>query len=76
MHKLKNIPHGTVQLLTLESEALKNNQLGDPTTREVPVYLPPNYDASQHYPLIMELAPYTGSGLGRVGWKEFYRKPA
>ena len=39
--------------------------------RECPVYLPPDYSPKSHYPLLLDLAPYTSSGLARVAWKNF-----
>jgi enterochelin esterase-like enzyme len=42
---------------------LRNNPLGDPYQRRVPVYLPPGYDGSQgHYPVVYLLAGFTGRG--------------
>ena len=53
---------GTVQLTQLDSTALKNNPLGDPSVRPVPVYTPPGYDAqgSRRYPVLYCLHGYTG----------------
>ena len=64
---------GTLLQLAHTSKVLKNNPLGDPHQRTLPVYLPPGYDAhpTKHYPLIFELAGFTGSGLGRIAWKNF-----
>jgi len=66
--------HGTqsqVRRIIVKSEILKKNLLGDPTEREVAIYLPPNYQEDQHYPLLMGLAPYNSSGLAYVDWKPF-----
>ena len=48
---------------TFDSALLAGNPLGDPATREVPVYVPPGYDAqgSRTYPLLVALAGFTGS---------------
>jgi Enterochelin esterase and related enzymes len=62
---------GTLHFLTIHSEILQNNPLGDPSVRACPVYLPPDYQQSKHYPLLVDLAPYTNSGLGRVSWRNF-----
>lgn len=53
---------GDVRVEFVESEALANNPLGDPSTRPVPVYLPPGYDAqgSRRYPALYVLHGYTG----------------
>ncbi len=46
----------------LASEILKSNPLGDPSIRELLIYLPPSYDnSSTTYPMVLCLAGYTGS---------------
>lgn len=53
------------QLIFLDhnSAVLKDNPLGDPHQRELPVYLPPDYhQTEQHYPVVWVLAPFTGWG--------------
>lgn len=65
------LPQGTVKTLTVESKLLKNNPLGDPDVREVPVYLPQGYDEQASYPVIYYLAAYTNSGQGVVEWRAF-----
>ena len=62
---------GQLDKLIIESTLLKGNPLGDPFIRECPVYLPPGYSSERHYPLLVDLAPYTSSGLARVAWKNF-----
>ena len=46
----------------IESEALKDNPLGDPWRRPVWVYLPPGYDEDpgRRYPAIFEIQGMTG----------------
>ena len=67
-----NLPKGTVEFLEIESQALKNNVLGDPTKRAIAIYLPPDYAAtSSEYPLLVDLAGFTGSGFGHLAWKAF-----
>ena len=39
-------PRGRIELLTVESDALRGNLLGDPPARSVAVYLPEGYDDS------------------------------
>jgi enterochelin esterase-like enzyme len=57
-----------------ESRALTGNPLGDPATRTVWVYLPPDYDGStERYPVVFLLAGYTGTGrtfLNQRPWEE------
>lgn len=48
---------------TITSQALQNNPLGDPATRQIPVYLPPGYaESSETYPAVYLLAGFTGRG--------------
>ncbi len=57
---------------TIDSEAVKNNILGDPTTRRVAVYLPEGYDDSDEtYPVFVDLVGFTGSGLAHFNWRPF-----
>jgi hypothetical protein len=53
---------GRWQELALESEALRGNPLGDPTTRPVYVWTPPSYDESSErlYPAVYVLQGMTG----------------
>lgn len=65
-------PRGRVARLTVRSDALGGNLLGDPAEREVAVYLPDGYDESgADYPLLVGLAGFTGSGLKMLGWRSF-----
>jgi enterochelin esterase-like enzyme len=48
---------------TITSDVLRNNALGDPYIRRVPVYLPPGYDESEtRYPVVYLLTGFTGRG--------------
>jgi enterochelin esterase family protein len=51
-----------VVLLPVRSRALRGNPLGDPSDRELPVYLPPGYDERRRFPVIFCLAGFTGTG--------------
>lgn len=67
--------NGRVQLETLSSVVLKDNPLGDPRRREMPVYLPPSYGAARgrRYPVLYYLHGFTGTGRGVVNynpWRE------
>jgi enterochelin esterase family protein len=65
---------GRIERITVAGPALRNNALGDPSVRELPVYLPPGYDESEaRYPVIWNLTGFTGYGamqLNRSGWGE------
>ena len=72
MRKASSALTGQLVHLQHDSSVLADNPLGDPATRQFPVYLPPQYDAGKkRYAVMFDLAGYTGSGLGRVGWKNF-----
>ncbi len=61
---------GTIHRLGHDSDVLRGNPLGDPSARNVPVYLPPG-GAQAGMPLIGVLAGYTGRGetsLGGTPW--------
>jgi S-formylglutathione hydrolase FrmB len=65
-------PRGRIESLTVPSEALQGNLLGDPTTRRVAVYLPEGYDDSAtDYPLFVDLVGFTGSGLKHLAWQAY-----
>jgi len=63
-------PAGAVHRMTVESELLKNNRLGDPHVRAIDVYTPHGHDGAG-LPLLVDLAGYTGSGLSHTNWKNF-----
>ena len=47
-----------------ESKTLKDNPLGDPSTRPLPIYLPPGYEkGNEQFPVTYLLAGYAGTGL-------------
>ncbi len=66
-------PLGKIVSVWQSSKILKANPLGDPHVREVRLWLPPGYDSKEksRYPVLYDLAGYTGSGLGRTNWKSF-----
>ena len=54
---------GRVVVDRISSEVLKGNPLGDPTERDLFVYLPPGYDDNtREYPVLVGLAGFTGTG--------------
>ena len=66
---------GRLQIETVSSIVLKENPLGDPRRREVPVYLPPSYGTARgrRYPVLYYLPGFTGTGRGAINhnpWKE------
>ncbi|MBV9374208.1 MAG: enterochelin esterase, partial [Alphaproteobacteria bacterium] len=61
---------GSVSRVTIESEALRSNMLGDPSVRVVDVYVPAECDG-QGLPLLVDLVGFTGSGLSHTNWVGF-----
>jgi poly(3-hydroxybutyrate) depolymerase len=61
---------GSVSRVTVQSEALKSNMLGDPSVRVVDVYVPAGHDG-QGLPLLVDLVGFTGSGLSHTNWVGF-----
>jgi enterochelin esterase-like enzyme len=63
------------RIITLEhsSPVLKDNPLGDPSARVVNVYIPAAYDnqSKKRFPVLFDLAGFTGSGLGHLNWRNF-----
>ncbi len=56
---------GTVVTLEHVSKVLEGNPLGDPHARRLAVWLPPQYDSKpgRRFPVLFDLAGFTGSGL-------------
>jgi poly(3-hydroxybutyrate) depolymerase len=63
-------PMGSVSRLTITSEVLRGNVLGDPTTRVVDVYVPAEHDG-RGLPLLVDLVGITSSGLSQTNWVGF-----
>lgn len=65
---------GELHVLEVESRILRNNPLGDPHTRKLHVWLPPQYSSvspGRRYPVLYDLVGYTGSGPSHTGWRSF-----
>jgi len=63
---------GTIQTHQVFAGSLEGNPLGDPSTRAVPVYLPPGYEAgSERYPVVYFLHGFTGSGTQWLNFSAF-----
>ncbi|MFN2527504.1 MAG: alpha/beta hydrolase [Candidatus Baltobacteraceae bacterium] len=60
---------GDLHIDSIESPALQNNPLGDPSRRPVAVFTPRGYDAqgSKRYPVLYCLHGYTGDAAALVG---------
>jgi enterochelin esterase-like enzyme len=64
---------GRVVTLQHESRVLRDNPLGDPTTRRVTVYLPADYDRAtdRRFVQLWDLVGYTGAGPKHTNWQAF-----
>lgn len=70
MRKDQRFPHGTVHRLTVASEVLKSNLLGDPTQRLIDVYVPSGTTGAG-LPLLVDLVGFTAGGPAHSNWKNF-----
>jgi len=61
------------ELSTFQTGAspLLENLLGDPLQRTVSVYVPAACEPNKRYPMLVDLAGFTGSGLSHLAWKGF-----
>jgi enterochelin esterase-like enzyme len=68
------MPASRIYAEAISSRALTGNPLGDPSTRQVLVYLPPGYDESrQRFPVVYLLASYPKTGASFLqfeAWEE------
>src|SRR5689334_18163396 len=57
--------------LTIDSDALRHNALGDPHIRKLPIYLPPGYeaDSTKRYPLVLMLSSHGNTGQSLTNWR-------
>jgi hypothetical protein len=70
MRKVNSIPRGTVHRLTVESQVLNGNLLGDPSDRLVDVYVPAGMKG-EGLPLLVDLVGFTAGGPAHSNWKNF-----
>ena len=59
---------GRLVRISHSSKCLRGNPLGDPHDREVYVYLPPQYDDRQRFPVVMMLAGFGATHHSIVAW--------
>jgi S-formylglutathione hydrolase FrmB len=53
---------GTVAVHRFDSARLRNNPLGDPSERDLHVYLPPGHDPAEPIPALLALSGFMGTG--------------
>ena len=63
---------GTVHALVHDSQALRDNPLGDPSVRDVFVYTPPNWDSKMELPVLLALPAFCGIAWGFLNrrWRD------
>ena len=73
MLRKRPLLRGRIDAFLHDSSVLKGNALGDPTRREVIVYLPPEYDKHprKRFPVFVDIVGYMGSGRAHTNWKAF-----
>jgi enterochelin esterase-like enzyme len=59
---------GRVVRTSFESQCLRDNPLGDPYRRDLYVYLPPQYDESKRFPVVMLLAGFGSTNHSIAAW--------
>ena len=70
MKRDRSASTGAVKRMTLESSALKDNFLGDPTERIIDVYIPAGHDG-RGLPLLVDLVGFTAGGPAHTNWRNF-----
>ncbi|NNG03016.1 MAG: enterochelin esterase [Inquilinus sp.] len=70
MRKNRSVPRGTLHRLVLNSALLEGNLLGDPTERDVEIYVPHGHDGNG-LPLLVDLVGFTAGGPAHTNWKNF-----
>ena len=67
---------GRVVTLEHESRVLRDNPLGDPSVRQLHLWLPAEYDSprrrGRRFPVLFDLVGYTGSGSSHTNWMPFH----
>ncbi|QJE74575.1 enterochelin esterase [Aerophototrophica crusticola] len=70
MRKAHDTPRGTLHRLVLDCRLLDGNLQGDPTEREVHVYVPAGHDGAG-LPLLVDIVGYTAGGPAHTNWRAF-----
>jgi len=70
MRRNSNMPAGTVHHLSIDSQVLAGNLLGDPTLRAIDVYVPAGHEGSG-LPLLVDVVGFTAGGPVHTNWKNF-----
>jgi len=60
---------GKIVIEEFTSEVLRDNPLGDPFVRQVPIYLPPSYNDINHFPVIYLLSGFASTGRSFLNYR-------
>ena len=71
MRRNREVPRGRIERLEIDSDVLRGNLQGDPTRRELHVYLPSGHTDGAGLPLLVDLVGFTGSGISHTNWRAF-----
>lgn len=73
MVEQNTLKNGRIEQFSLTSQALQDNRLGDPATREVVVYVPAGYDddAARHYGVIYLLPSHGRTSHYYTSWNQW-----
>jgi enterochelin esterase-like enzyme len=63
-------PAGAIHRLSLDSQVLVGNRLGDPARREIAVYVPHGHDGCA-LPLLVNVVGFTSGGPAETNWQNF-----
>lgn len=70
MRRSQTAAQGTIHRLTLDSQVLRGNLMGDSPARAVHVYVPAGHDG-RDLPLLVDIVGYTAGGPAHTNWKNF-----
>jgi enterochelin esterase family protein len=62
---------GRIEEVIIESEALRDNRLDDPSRRSLYIYLPPGYDddPARRYPALLMLSSHGNTAQSMLNWR-------
>lgn len=73
--KTRSPREGEVVTLEYDSKILKDNALGDPSLRQLSIYLPRQYHHAKRenrkFTVLFDLVGYTGTGQSHTNWRNF-----
>src|SRR3569623_894101 len=70
MRRDLSAPTGAIHRRTISSKILKKETLGDPTERQVDIYVPHGHDG-RGLPLLVDVVGFTAGGPAHTNWKNF-----